>query len=44
MEVFSVVNYNMATNPFNTASEVTRHMRAFRRRGKRDDHVCLQQR
>jgi hypothetical protein len=29
MEIFSVVNYNLVTNPFNTASEVTRHMRAF---------------
>lgn len=29
MEVFSVVNYNLATNQFNTASELTRHMRVF---------------
>lgn len=29
METFSDVNYNLVTNPFNTASEVTSHMRAF---------------
>jgi hypothetical protein len=29
MEVFSVVNYDLVTNPFNTASELRRRMRAF---------------